>query len=90
MTKAQILEIFSMVLTAGSSDTYSVSIDYDTEFGYLDIWFWRSLTRENVDMVRHVSNRRQNYEEILKFVKDCVILIVADRAEKKAKDNESK
>ena len=64
MTKAEVLDLFSLILWAGKSERFSISFDYDTEFNELYAFLYCSEVKESVELVASISSRTSDFEEL--------------------------
>ena len=73
------MQIFGIVVAIGRSEHYSVAVDYDTEFGYLDAYLWISDSMESFEIADKFSNRSDAFSDIISKLKDWTERIVSDR-----------
>ena len=73
------MQIFGIVVSIGKSEHYSIAIDYDTEFGYLDAYLWVSDSFESFEIADKFSNRSDTFGEIISKLKEWTERIVSDR-----------
>lgn len=81
LSQGEILQIFGIVLAIGKSDTYSISVDFDTEWNSMDIRLWHSPTEATFDIVSTISDKNSSFAEILRELKAWTKIIMADRGD---------
>lgn len=79
MDNIDMIDIFLGVLAIGRSRHYSVSIDYDTEMQYVDIFLWYSPTEHTVEIADKLSNRTNTVREITETMADWHKTVRKDR-----------
>lgn len=79
MTKIQVLEIFSMVLSAGKSQKYSISFDYDTEFNELNVFLYYCEDSESIDVVDYAISSQLSLDELFDKLREWTAVIAKDR-----------
>ena len=73
------MQIFGIIIAIGKSKHYSISIDYDTEFGYLDAYLWYSETSDTIEGVDKFRSRFDSFGNIVSKLKEWTEIIVSDR-----------
>lgn len=79
MTKIQVLEIFSMVLSAGKSQKYSISFDYDTEFNEPNVFLYCCEDSESIDVVDYAISSQLSLDELFDKLREWTAVIAKDR-----------
>lgn len=79
MNNIDLIDIFLGVLAIGKSPHYSVTIDYDTEMNYVDIYLWYSKTEESIEIQDKLSNRLHSVKEITQTMAEWHRIVRKDR-----------
>ena len=79
LSNGELMQIFGIIIAIGKSEHYSISIDYDTEFGYLDAYLWYSETLDTIEGVDKFRSRSDSFGNIVSKLKEWTEIIVSDR-----------
>lgn len=79
LANGEILQIFGIVIAIGKSDHYSISFEYDSEFGWVELRLWYSVSVDDFYLKECIYSRYHTFAELISKLKEWTTIVVNDR-----------